>query len=68
MRGVDPLIQLLKDESRLVRVAAAISLADIGDKRAVAALNDAVTNEKEDEPRTQMKESLQRLKAAPDPS
>jgi HEAT repeat protein len=64
-RGVDPLIMLLKDDYRMVKVAAALALADIGDKRAIAALDDAVANEKDDEARSQMKEALQRLMAAP---
>src|SRR2546421_353701 len=65
-RAVEPLILLLKDESRTVKLAAALALADIGDKRAVSALNEAVTNEREEETRTQMREALHRLRAAPD--
>jgi HEAT repeat protein len=49
-----------------VKLAAALALADIGDKRAVSALSEAVTNEREEETRTQMQEALHRLRAAPD--
>jgi HEAT repeat protein len=65
-RAIDPLVASLKDEYRMVRLAAALALADIGDKRAVPALTEAAANEKEEEARSQMKEALQRLMAAPD--
>jgi HEAT repeat protein len=65
-RAVAPLIQSLKDEYRMVKLAAALALADIGDKGAVSALNEAVANEKDEETRSQMKEALQRLMASPD--
>jgi HEAT repeat protein len=50
----------------MVKLASALALADIGDKSAVSALNEAVANEKDEETRTQMKEALKRLTAAPD--
>ncbi|HSE98189.1 MAG TPA: HEAT repeat domain-containing protein, partial [Blastocatellia bacterium] len=65
-RAVDPLIQLLKDEYKMVKISAALALADIGDKRALGPLNEAVSSEKEEETRTQLKEALQRLRAVPD--
>ena len=65
-RAVEPLIQLLKDESTMVKLASALALADIGDKRAVAALGEAVSNEKDEEVRSQMREAHRRLSAAPD--
>jgi HEAT repeat protein len=60
------LIVLLKDEYKLVKVTAALSLADIGDKRAAAPLGEAVAGESDEETRSQMKEALQRLMAARD--
>jgi HEAT repeat protein len=60
-KAFDALVLLLKDEDRMVRVAAAIALADIGDKRAVPVLQETITNEKNEEARQQMKEALQRL-------
>jgi HEAT repeat protein len=62
--AVDALVHLLKDDNRIVKVAAAIALADIGDKRAVAALQEATNGEKDEETRTQMKEALRRLEAS----
>ena len=50
----------------MVKLAAAIALADIGDRSAVTALSEAVANEKDEEMRSQMKEALQRLMAAPE--
>jgi HEAT repeat protein len=50
----------------MVKLAAALALADIGDKRALPALNDAVAIEKDEETKTQMKEALRRLTATPD--
>jgi len=64
--GVDSLLALLKDDSKLVKVAAALALADIGDKRAVTPLADAVASEKDEEAKEQMNEALKRLKAASD--
>ena len=66
-RGADTLLQLLKDVDKRVKVTAALSLADLGDKRAVTALTEAVTNEKDEEARSQIKEALQRLMAAHSP-
>jgi HEAT repeat protein len=43
----------------MVKLAAALALADIGDKRAVTALTDAVANERDEEAKSQMKEALQ---------
>jgi HEAT repeat protein len=64
--AVEVLINLLKDESTTVKLSSALALADIGDKRAVAPLTEAVANEKDEETRSQMKEALHRLMAAPD--
>ena len=50
----------------MVKLAAALALADIGDKRAVPALTEAMTGEKDEETKAQMKEALQRLMASPD--
>jgi hypothetical protein len=49
-----------------VKTAAALALSDIGDKRAVTAIKDAIAGEKDEETQTHLKEALQRLMAAPD--
>jgi HEAT repeat protein len=65
-RAVLPLIQLLKDEYRMVKLAAALALADIGDKSALSSMNEALAGEKDEETRSQIKEAIQRLNASPD--
>jgi hypothetical protein len=41
-------------------------LADIGDKTALASMNEALAGEKDEETRSQIKEAIQRLNASPD--
>ena len=59
---------LLKDDYAMVKVAAALALADIGDKAAVAPLREAIESEKDDEVRTQLSEALKRLEASREPT
>lgn len=47
-RGVEPLINALKDSAAIVRVAAALSLGQIGDDRAVQPLADALKDKDEE--------------------
>ena len=47
-RGVEPLINALKDSAAIVRVAAALSLGQMGDDRAVQPLADALKDEDEE--------------------
>jgi len=47
-RGVEPLINALKDSAAIVRVAAALSLGQMGDDRAVQPLADALKDKDEE--------------------
>ncbi|HMG36232.1 MAG TPA: HEAT repeat domain-containing protein, partial [Blastocatellia bacterium] len=55
-----------RDESRMVKLAVAVALSDLGDKRAIPALTSAISTEKDQDTKTQLKEALRKLNASPD--
>ncbi|WP_428400675.1 HEAT repeat domain-containing protein [Methanocrinis sp.] len=64
IRGVEPLIEALKDDHKYVRRNAAIALRRIGDSRAVDALTRVGSSGKESLVREAAAEALERLGAS----